>query len=157
MPKKKRSKKTNNLPRILIVVGLLALVAVVLLLKPDKTPAQTATPQSAVRTSVIPAVQLQNALTEKHPTLAFFHSNNCHQCQVMMETVAQVYPEFDDSITLVDINVYDQRNAQLLKEFKIQYIPTLIFCDRAGQKQVSVGVMEAEKLRQTLATLTEGE
>ena len=157
MPKKKRSKKTNNLPRILIVVGLLALVVVVLLLKPDKTPAQTATPQSAVSTSDIPAVQLQNALAQNHPTLAFFHSNNCHQCQVMMETVAQVYPEFNNSITLVDINVYDKRNESLLRQVGLQYIPTLIFYNRAGKEQVSVGVMEAEKLRQTLATLTEGE
>jgi len=157
MPKKKRIKKTNNMPRILIVVGLLALVVVVLLLKPDKTPAQTATPQSAVSTSDIPAVQLQNALAQNHPTLAFFHSNNCHQCQVMMETVAQVYPEFNNSITLVDINVYDKRNESLLRQVGLQYIPTLIFYNRAGKEQVSVGVMEAEKLRQTLAALTTGE
>lgn len=157
MPKKNRHKKTNNLPRILFVVGVLALVVVVLLFKPDKTPPQTSTPQPAAGSSDLPADQLQNALAEKHPTLAFFHSNNCHQCQVMMETVAQVYPEFDDSITLVDINVYDNRNAQLLKDVKLQYIPTLIFYDRAGQGQVSVGVMEAEKLRQTLAALTKGE
>jgi thiol:disulfide interchange protein len=157
MPKKKRTKKTNNLPRILIVVGLLALVVVVLLLKPDKTPAQTATPQSAVSTSDIPAVQLQNALAQNHPTLAFFHSNNCHQCQVMMETVAQVYPEFNNSITLVDINVYDKRNESLLRQVGLQYIPTLIFYNRAGKEQVSVGVMEAEKLRQTLVALTTGE
>ena len=157
MPKKKRIKKTNNMPRILIVVGLLALVVVVLLLKPDKTPAQTATPQSAVSTSDIPAVQLQNALAQNHPTLAFFHSNNCHQCQVMMETVAQVYPEFNNSITLVDINVYDKRNESLLRQVGLQYIPTLIFYNRAGKEQVSVGVMEAEKLRQTLTALTTGE
>ena len=157
MNKRTKSKKKQNHLQIPIVLVVLALVAVVLLLKPDKTPAQTATPQSAVSTSDIPAVQLQNALAQKHPTLAFFHSNNCHQCQVMMETVAQVYPEFNNSITLVDINVYDKRNESLLRQVGLQYIPTLIFYNRAGKEQVSVGVMEAEKLRQTLAALTTGE
>ena len=30
----------------------------------------------------------------------------------MIETVEQVYPEFADSIALVDVNVYDERNER---------------------------------------------
>ena len=43
----------------------------------------------------------------------------------------------------------------LLEQVGLQYIPTLIFYDRTGKEQVSVGVMEAEQLRQTLAALAE--
>ena len=74
----------------------------------------------------------------------------------MMDTVAQVYPEFTDSVTLVDVNVYDEQNQALLKRVELQYIPTLIFFDRSGQGEVSVGVMEAEQLKQTLASLAAG-
>ena len=153
MPKKRFHKKTNNLARILIVVGVLALAAVVLLLKAGNT--------NQVQTTAVagdlPADQLQNALAEHRPTLAFFHSNNCQQCIVMMETVGQVYPEFANSIVLVDVNVYDEPNALLLQKVGLQYIPTLIFYNRAGQGQVSVGVMEAEHLRQTLMALADGD
>ena len=153
MPKKSHHKKTNLLPRILIVAGVLTLAAVLLLLKAgSNNQAQT----TAVAGD-LPADQLQNALTEHRPTLAFFHSNNCHQCIVMMETVSQVYPGFADAVALVDVNVYEERNAQLLKDVGLQYIPTLIFYDRTGQKQVSVGVIEAIQLRQKLASLAEGE
>ena len=153
MPKQSHHKKTNHLPRILVVAGVLTLAAVLLLLKAgSNNQAQT----TAVAGD-LPANQLQNALTEHRPTLAFFHSNNCHQCIVMMETVGQVYPEFSASVALVDVNVYDERNAQLLQDVRLQYIPTLIFYDRGGQDQVSVGVMEAEQLRQTLAALVGGD
>ena len=75
----------------------------------------------------------------------------------MMQIVAQVYPEFAGSVTLVDINVYDDANKALLERVGLQYIPTLIFYDQTGKEQVSVGVMETERLRQTLAALAGGD
>ena len=153
MPKKRFHKKTNNFARILIVVGVLSLAAIVLLLKGGNNDQ----PQTTTVSGDLPATQLQKALSAHRPTLAFFHSNNCQQCIVMMEIVGQVYPEFANSIVLVDVNVYDERNAPLLQKVGLQYIPTLIFYNRAGQGQVSVGVMEAEQLRQTLAALAEGD
>ena len=150
MPKKPLH-KPSRWPQILAVGGLALLVMVILLFKP-KPPAST--PAAA---GDLPADQLQNALAEHRPTLAFFHSNNCHQCIEMTKIVAQVHPEFGDTITLVDVNVYDERNAPLLEQVGLQYIPTLIFYDKTGQRQVSVGVMEAEQLRQTLAALARGD
>jgi thioredoxin-like negative regulator of GroEL len=153
MPKKRRYKRPNYVPRILIVVGVLALVIVLLLIKAGNKP-QAQTTDIA---GDLPAAQLQNALAEHHPTLAFFHSNNCQQCITMIGIVEQVYPEYSDVIRLVDVNVYDERNAPLLQQVGLQYIPTLIFYDRAGKSQVSVGVMEAELLRQTLAAMAGGD
>jgi thioredoxin-like negative regulator of GroEL len=153
MPKKRRPKKSSLLPRILIVVGVLALVIVLLLVKAGNKPQEPITDISGD----LPATQLQNALAEHRPTLAFFHSNNCQQCIKMIGIVEQVYPEFADSIVLVDANVYDERNQMLLQKVGLQFIPTLIFYDRTGQSQVSVGVMEAAQLRQALAVLAEGE
>jgi len=160
MPQKRKchlNRKPSRLPQILAIGGLALLVVVILAFK-DKSQTAVPTVTTAQTTgNELPQAQLDRALAENRPTLAFFHSTDCHQCQVMMETVAQVFPEYTNSITLVDINVYDQRNAQVLREYKIQYIPTLIFFDRTGQNKVSVGVLEAEKLRQTLAALTTGE
>jgi thiol-disulfide isomerase/thioredoxin len=90
----------------MIVVGVLALAAALLLIKAGNKPQA----KSADTFGNPPAVQLQNALADNRPTLAFFHSYTCQQCIDMMEIVDQVYPEFSDSIVLVDIDVYDERN-----------------------------------------------
>jgi thiol:disulfide interchange protein len=147
----KDNRKTSRLPKILAIGGIVLLVIAILALKEKP---QTATP--AANPNQSPQAQLDRALQAGRPTLAFFHSDNCQQCIVMMETVAQVYPEYADSVTLVDINVYDESNQALLSRVGLQYIPTLIFYDHAGEEQVSVGVMETEQLRQTLAALAGG-
>lgn len=155
MPKshrRSRKHKPSRWPQVLVVIGLGLLVILVLALK-DK-PAQSA-PEAG--DGDLPSAQLERALDDHRPTLAFFHSNNCYQCIEMIGIVEQVYPRFADLVVLVDINVYDARNEPLLRQVGLQYIPTLIFYDRNGQSQVSVGVMEADMLRQTLAALAEGD
>jgi len=150
---KRHRHKPSRLPKFLIIGGVILLAVMILVFKQDRTPGA---PPSA-NPDDIAEIQLDRALQAGQPALAFFHSNNCQQCIVMMQTVSRVYPEFDDSITLVDINVYDERNQSLLQRVGLQFIPTLIFYDKTGKGQVSVGVMEAEKLRQTLAALDEGD
>jgi len=152
MPKKRRPKKANTQPRILILAGVLVLAAAVLLLKGGSKDSAAGNANAGE----LPAAQLQAALSEHRPTLAFFHSTTCHQCIEMTGIVAQVYPEFGDSIALVDIDVYNERNDALLQQVRIQYIPTLILYDRAGNGRIAVGVMEAAELRQALAALAEG-
>jgi len=151
MPKR-HHRKPSRLPQFLAILGVVVLVLAVIIIKEKP---QEATP--AANPSELAEVQLDRALQAGQPTLAFFHSNNCRQCIIMIDTVSQIYPEFSDKVVLVDVNVYEERNAQLLKDVGLQYIPTLIFYDRTGQKQVSVGVIEAIQLRQKLASLAEGE
>jgi thiol:disulfide interchange protein len=145
---KVKSKQAHGLLQILILAGIVILVAVVFLLK--NQPQETAVPvdESA-------EAQLDRYLLEGRPTFAFFHSNNCHSCIVMMETVAQVYPEFQDSIGLVDVDVYDPENGMLLERAGIRTIPTLAFINRKGEGLVAMGVMEAGELRQQLTALKE--
>lgn len=151
MTKKRRPKKASGQPRLLIVAGVLGVAALVLLLKGGAKD-----PAGGAASGELPAAQLQAALSEGRPTLAFFHSTTCDQCIEMTGIVADVYPEFDDSITLVDVNVYDERNAALLDQMRIQYIPTLILFDRAGNGRIAVGVMDAAVLREALTALAEG-
>jgi thiol:disulfide interchange protein len=151
MPKQ-HHRKPSHLPQFLAIGGVALLVLAVFAFKEK--------PQAAVPTAnpIEPAeAQLDRALADHRPTLAFFHSNNCKQCLIMIETVSQVYPDFSSSIALVDVNVYDENNAVLLKRVGLQFIPTLIFYDHDGNEQVSIGLMEAEQLHQTLVTLVEGD
>lgn len=113
--------------------------------------------QGAALPDELPDAQLDRHLTAGKPTLAFFHSNNCVQCIKMMEVVEQVYPEFDDSVALVDVNVYDQANARLLQVARIRAIPTQIFFDRSGQGTVIMGAMTPDQFREQMQTLAGGQ
>lgn len=148
---KSHPNKTTRLARVLVIGGVALLIIAILVLKQN--------PQEStleVSSNDPPEAQLDRALQSRQPMLAFFHSNNCEQCIVMMNIVEQVYPEFSDSIALVDINVYDERNQPLLQRVGLQYIPTLIFYDKNGQAQVHVGVMAGSQLSATLTELSQG-
>ncbi len=138
-------------PRTLVLVGLFLAVVVLLLLK-----SRFASPAVAPTLDQAPAVQLAQLRATGQPTLAFFHSTTCESCVFMSETIAAVWPAFRDQVGLVDVNVYDQQNAELLQAERIRVIPTMIFIDRAGQRQVEIGPMQPEVLRQRLQALAAG-
>ena len=119
--------------------------------------AATAPAPGAQGSDELPEAQLERLVIAGKPALAFFHSNNCVQCIKMMEVVAQVYPEFEDSVALVDVNVYDKRNSSLLQRARISAIPTQIFFDRAGQGMVIMGAMTPDELREQLRALAGGQ
>jgi len=144
MPRKRRP-RNSNLSRFLIVAVLVLLVAVVLMVKEK--------PQAAAVSGEIAEAQLERALEAGQPTLAFYHSNNCKSCIEMIGIVQQVYPEFSGSVALVDVNVYADENRPLLQKQQIQYIPTLVFYNQQGTREVFVGVMETEALRVKLETI----
>lgn len=165
MSRKKRKsqpRKTAGV-QVIAVVGVLALIAGVLILKARKSDANSAvgvtlpTAESAAvaqsSSMPLPEAQLDQLLAESKPVFAFFHSTTCVQCVRMTEIVEQVYPDFSDEVALVDVNVYDERNSNLLQRAGLRYIPTLIFIDRTGQGESHVGVMDAETLRERLQAL----
>jgi thiol:disulfide interchange protein len=145
MPGKKRS--TSQLAQLLIVIGVILLAAVILALK-ERQGTQGSAPGSS-----LPEAQIDQALSHGEPTLAFFHSDHCDQCLIMIDIVDQVYPEYAQSVRLVDVNVYDPNNKALLRRVGLQYIPMLLFLDHNGNGKSVVGVMEADLLRQQLNTL----
>lgn len=163
-----RQERRKRWLQVAVVAGLVIAVGVVLAVKfgtaPDAVslaavtpPASTGAPAGPVAPAGTAEEQLDQLLAAGQPVFAFFHSNNCVQCTRMIAIVNQVYPEFAGSVALLDVNVYDAQNQRLLQEVKLQFIPTQIFYDRAGRSQTTVGVMEAEQLRQQLQALGGGQ
>ena len=182
--KRKPGRKKTTRTQPVIVVGVLLLIAAILILKGQKptsgsagslgeigpvptapetgtlpqpvaTMALSSETQRPVPTQPLPEAQLDQFLAQGRPILAFFHSNTCVQCVRMNEIVQQVYPDFADTVALVDVNVYDQRNGNLLQRANIRAIPTMILLDRTGQGQGYMGVMEPAALREQLQSLSE--
>jgi len=112
-----------------------------------KSSGQSSTPSAALET------QLDQALDAKRPTFVFLHSLDCIPCKEMMGVVAKVYPEFQDSVALIDVDIYDERNANILRRENLQSIPTLVFYDAHGARQMFIGAMPSEQFRTTLQAL----
>jgi thiol:disulfide interchange protein len=91
--------------------------------------------------------QLDLALANKKPVLVFMHSNNCQSCIDMMKIVNQVYPEFADQIVLIDVDVYDDANAELMERLKLRYIPTIVVYNNQGRSWQNIGPMQEDGFR----------
>lgn len=152
MPAMKRSKAKSSkaLPTILILAGIFILIAVVFSSK-SRPAQQMVTNANSLET------QFDQYLKEGKPIFAFFHSTDCQSCVDMMAIVDQVYPEFEDTIALVDVNVYAPANQNLLRRVKVYSIPTQVFIDHNGQGKVAIGVMSPDDLRNQLLVLAESE
>ena len=151
MPRTKHSGRrrhtSNNPPTILILAGIaLLLVAVFAFKKGDNISASASSLES----------QLDQALADKRPTFVFLHSLDCIPCKAMMQTVADVYPDYQDSIVLIDVDVYDQSNNNILRRERLQSIPTLVFYNAQGSRQVFIGAMPADQFSDTLTQLAAG-
>jgi thiol:disulfide interchange protein len=124
----------------------LLLIAVFALKSGNDTPASSASLE----------VQLDQALKDGRPTFVFLHSLDCIPCKVMMGTVVEVYPDYQDSIELIDVDVYEKSNANILRRERLQSIPTLVFYNAQGDRQVLIGAIPPEQFRDVLTTLASG-
>ncbi len=151
MPIKKRINRKRKYsirkqpPTLLILAGIaLLLIAVFIFKSGYGTSASVASLET----------KLDQALKDGRPTFVFLHSLDCIPCKEMMGTVAEVYPDFQDSVMLIDVDVYDKRNANILRHERLQSIPTLIFYNAQGNRQVVIGAMPPDLFRATLQDLT---
>jgi thiol:disulfide interchange protein len=147
MPKRKRPARKNP-PTLLILAGIALLLVAIFAVKHDDN--------SSASTSSLEA-QLDQALNEGHPTFVFLHSLDCIPCKEMMGTVADVYPDFQNSVVLIDVDIYDKSNSNLIQRERLQSIPTLVFYNAQGTRQVFIGAMQPEQFRDTLTQLAAGQ
>lgn len=151
MPKgkhtKHRKRASKNPPTLMILAGIaLLLVAVFALKNGDDSAASSASLE----------VQLDQALDDGRPIFVFLHSLDCIPCKEMMGTVADVYPDFQESVVLIDVDVYNQNNQNILRRERLQSIPTLVFYDSQGNRQVFIGAMPSDQFHDVMTQLAAG-
>jgi len=141
----KQSKKHQTISKYMVLAGLVLVIAVIIATK--------SYPQTDA--ALLPEDQLNKALVNGDPALVFFHSTTCDPCMEMIENVERAYPEFSEKITLIDVNVSDERNHNLLRSQGVQLIPSLKFFDKNGQAHIVYGVITPEQIQEELITLLE--
>ena len=146
--RKKKSKSVNT-PLIIVLACIAVVIGIILINKEKPSSASTSATGEA-------EITLARLIEEGEPVFVFYHSTDCYTCKVMMATVAEVFPEYEDSIELVDVNVYDPANQNLLQKAQIRSIPTQVFYNNKGESTVIIGVMEPDALRLRLKGLIDG-
>jgi thioredoxin-related protein len=51
------------------------------------------------------------------------------------------------------VDIYKQGNENIIRREQLQSIPTLVFYDSTGKRQMVIGAMPPDKFRDTLAQL----
>ncbi|NCO66782.1 MAG: hypothetical protein COW32_07785 [Candidatus Aquicultor secundus] len=97
---------------------------------------------------------LQAGLKSGKPTTIVFRTNSCAPCKEMAAIIAQIRPEYEKRVNIIEILVDDQAEQRLINQFGVNTIPTSVFYDKTG-KSVGrqIGVIEKDKLTQLLTAL----
>lgn len=104
-----------------------------------------------------PGGQVEWAFRNKKPMMILFHSTNCIPCKIMEKLVSKVRVDYEPGIVFVDVITNDRANSELIRQARIQAIPTAFFLKTSGQSKRFVGAMKEEALRAELANLLEKE
>lgn len=144
----RKYRPVKNPPTFLILAGIALVLIVIFAFKNGDT--------SSVSVASL-ETQLDQALSDRRPTFVFLHSTDCIPCKAMMETVADIYPEYQESVTLIDVDIYDPQNQNILRRERLQSIPTLVFYDAQGIRQVYIGAMQPDHFRDVMTQLVAGQ
>ncbi|MDD3893521.1 MAG: thioredoxin family protein [Syntrophomonadaceae bacterium] len=80
-----------------------------------------------------------------------FRSTTCNPCVEMQKVFDQLEPEYKDKVRFIAIDVNDQANIEILRVWRIQYIPTTFIVDSTGEiTYQNVGVIPTEDLKKEL-------
>ena len=131
---------------MLITLGVILIVALVALLK------NTSADRRWLRLEPA-AEQVAELKAAGQPLVVFFHSPDCSSCKQVRSALDQVYPEFKQSVVLLDLDVTNRRERPFVEASGVITTPTLLFIDRLGKEQAFVGEIDAEVLRVELAAL----
>jgi thiol-disulfide isomerase/thioredoxin len=102
------------------------------------------------------APQLEEYRAAGQPVLVFFHSPDCSSCNQVQQSIDEVYPEFKNTVALLDLDVTDKRERDLVERTGVQTTPTLLLVDDSGVEKLIVGEISPADLRAELNTLVGG-
>lgn len=75
-------------------------------------------------------------------------------CMAAKPIVDGLEIEFQNELLIVHLNVQDEQNRDLMKEYGFQYTPTFVFIDDAGEELWrTTGAVDPERVRQAMETL----
>lgn len=89
------------------------------------------------------------------PQVIKFTSAMCLDCQTMNKIFKEIFPKFENKITLTEIQVQDQSsfNQEQIKKHHVTLVPTIILINSKGQQ---VKRIEGEVSKETMDNYLKG-
>ena len=90
------------------------------------------------------------------PQVIKFTSEMCMDCQTMNQIMKEIFPAYQDKITLIEIPVQDKTsfNQEQIKTYKVTLVPTIILIDSNGKQVKRIeGAIEKDVMESYLQGL----
>lgn len=90
------------------------------------------------------------------PQVIKFTSEMCMDCQTMNQIMKEIFPVYQDKITLIEIPVQDKTsfNQEQIKKYKVTLVPTIILIDSNGKQVKRIeGAIEKDVMESYLQGL----
>lgn len=131
--------------RRMILLSVLVLAGVLLLYnRPDEKGASSDREEPA-------AQQIEKAIEEGRPAWLFFRTSTCPACVELKRTFDRLEPDYQGKVVFIDINLDDDRNADLAREYRIGYVPQTFIANSRGEMVFQqVGTIEEDELQDIL-------
>ena len=100
--------------------------------------------------------RLEELRADGKPAVVYFHSPDCSACEQVQASLDEVYPEFNYTVALLDVDVTNLRYRDLVNQAGVQTAPTLLLLDAGGGEKLIVGEISPRDLRAELEVLAGG-
>ena len=100
-----------------------------------------------------------NSSSGAKPQVLKFTSQMCLDCKKMSSIVAEVFPKYQDKITLVEVPVQssDKSVQEKIKKYNVTLVPTMIYVSRDGKTFKKVeGAEDKKQFENRLKALING-
>lgn len=92
-----------------------------------------------------------------NPQMIKFASRMCYDCQRLEGVLKEVFPSYNDKITLTEISVQNNSSAvqNMIKKYQIKLVPTSIFIDKNGEVKAKIeGYIDNDTLKKHLEEIS---
>ena len=103
--------------------------------------------------STVPEDELVSlAISGRKPVIADFGLGFCQQCKKQAATLKEIREAYGDKVIIRMVNV--GKEADLMKRYEVEWIPTLVFIDPGGKVVLKkVGPLGYEEIRTQLSRM----
>jgi thiol-disulfide isomerase/thioredoxin len=117
----------------------------------NQAPASSVTP-TETKIPLSPTATIEEAKKNGESMWLFFRSDTCAPCVEMQKIFDQLESDYIGKVRFISIDVNDRNNMEIIKTWRIQYIPTSFIIDSTGKVSYqNIGIIPVENLKKELS------
>lgn len=82
-----------------------------------------------------------------HPRILKFYADWCGPCRLIKPILKRIERRYQNKVEVVEIDIGNPKNRQLMKDYGISQIPSLVFQSGGGEQFTTVGALSEDDVR----------